>query len=409
MKSIQVKENFSLNWSRAFVHTFNPKHIHWEKNYRLDPETSRPSQKLIDVDQYKNLIQTKDKINIYKNRIYIWNKWSRLINPYEKIGTFSQLPSNVSISRAFFKLLELLYITNFKEFETSLHCCEAPGGFVSASIYINSNVEWKAQTLYTDNALTVNKTLDPNNWIRNGNGDICIEHNLRILRKTLGKKVDLITSDGGFDVSMNPNCQEQLSQKLIFGEILAALMCQKIGGTFICKCFDIHTKPTFQFLLLLKLYFKEVLIIKPRTSRITNAEKYIVAKGFKGTPEEDIDHLLAFLTEWNHDNHYLRDLGLSCESLAMKKLKKYNTLMAKKQSKCVLITLKYIHINAKKIMHLLETIQNKKALAFCYAFNLIKKERKCKHNKENSYPLKGYLIPHLVYCDTCMLFIEKEK
>ena len=44
-------------------------------------KTPRPSKALVDIKQYKQLLEIKEKIS---NCIH-WDKWSRLINPYDKI------------------------------------------------------------------------------------------------------------------------------------------------------------------------------------------------------------------------------------------------------------------------------------------------------------------------------------
>lgn len=405
---VQTRDIHSLRWSNHFIFIFDAqKEVKWDPVLALQESNARPSQKLVDVEQYKMLLQTKNEINNYRNSIGIWNRWSRLVNPFEKIGVFSTLNSKVSISRAFFKLVEILHLVDCS-FKTSLHCCEAPGGFISASLYLNPDLEWRAQTLYSGNALKVDPRLDVKRWIRNGDGNICLSDNLTKLRSMLGKKVDLVTADGGFDVSTNPNYQEQLSQKLILGEIIAALMCQAPGGVFVCKVFDIHTKPTLQFIVLLRKYYSKVIIIKPRTSRVTNSEKYIVAKGFKEVPEEDIKTLLGFLQLWDKQpNRYVKDIGIDLHPRDMRKVKKYNTYMAKKQTKSIQMTLKYIHLNIKKSANMFETLQNKRARSFCHAFQLLQREKKCSHSSENCHPLRNYSIPNLFYCDTCMIFFER--
>ena len=66
-----------------------------------------------------------------------------------------------------------------------------------------------------------------------------------------GSSMNIITGDGGFDFSIDFNKQEQLAYRMIFCEIVTALSIQKLGGTFICKIFDIYTNLTIQFIYLL--------------------------------------------------------------------------------------------------------------------------------------------------------------
>ena len=45
--------------------------------------------------------------------------------------------------------------------------------------------------------------------------------------------------------------------------------------------FDILTDSSIHLIYLLSLCYKELYIYKPKTSRPTNSEKYIICKGFK--------------------------------------------------------------------------------------------------------------------------------
>ena len=51
-------------------------------------------------------------------------------------------------------------------------------------------------------------------------------------KKYIGKKVDLVTADGGFDYSKSYNSQEDNSYKLNYSEIFVALNIQKLRGNF---------------------------------------------------------------------------------------------------------------------------------------------------------------------------------
>ena len=112
----------------------------------------------------------------------------------------------------------------------------------------------------------------------------------------------LITADGGFDFSIEYNYQEQSSCKLIFSQILSAIKCQRIGGTFICKFFDINLYFTVEMLYLLYSLYETVTIYKPFTSRIANSEKYIICSNFRGIDPVLCDNLFNVLNQWNGFN-----------------------------------------------------------------------------------------------------------
>ena len=169
-------------------------------NCKFSSKPSRPSKAFINFDFYKNLNKHKDQISNLNN----WEKWSRLVNPYEKItkigschnhqlktSTLGQSLDDKRVrghaSRAYFKMYEIIKYfdllpdththtdtdtdTHTEEEEkgecriTSGHLCEAPGGFIKAIINLcyknNYKLDWVAQTLYEGTAaLVVDESLN---------------------------------------------------------------------------------------------------------------------------------------------------------------------------------------------------------------------------------------------------------
>ena len=85
-----------------------------------------------------------------------------------------------------------------------------------------------------------------------------------------------------------------------YSEIYIALNNQKDNGTFVLKVYDIFYHKTIQLLYLLYLSYDEVFIYKPTVSRISNSEKYIVCKGFKGFNKEIMDILTNYYNNVNN-------------------------------------------------------------------------------------------------------------
>ena len=140
-----------------------------------------------------------------------------------------------------------------------------------------------------------------------GTGDIYKPDNINFLNNEMRKVGEangahLITADGGFDFSIEYNFQEQSSCKLIFSQILAAIKCQRLGGTFICKFFDINLYLTVELLYLLYSVYDNVTIYKPFTSRIANSEKYIICSNFRGIDLVLCENLFNVLNQWNSYN-----------------------------------------------------------------------------------------------------------
>lgn len=106
---------------------------------------------------------------------------------------------------------------------------------------------------------------------------------------------DLVIADGAPNLSYDQeNYQEIFAQKIILAEIITALECLKRHGKFILKIFDIFTKFTKCVVYVFSKLFNEVKIIKPKSSRITNSEKYLVGIDLMVMDEKRVD-LLANL------------------------------------------------------------------------------------------------------------------
>jgi len=98
-----------------------------------------------------------------------------------------------------------------------------------------------------------------------------------------GGKADVYTADGGFDFSADFNGQENTVQRLLIAEALAGLTTLRAGGTMILKLFDMKHKATLDFIWVLSMCFDRTGLIKPRTSRPANSERYWIGQGFRGS------------------------------------------------------------------------------------------------------------------------------
>jgi 23S rRNA U2552 (ribose-2'-O)-methylase RlmE/FtsJ len=235
------------------------------------------------------LNETKNKISNMR-----YSKWSRL----RKASNDFEFPLDDKklekpISRAFFKLLEIIKDHNISIQGDTLHLAEAPGGFIECTRYVKNKMGRVGDKYYTFSILggaevpVYNRNLvrDSNIIIlsnKENNGDLYSTQNIKNLVETLDKKnVMFITCDGGFNENSDFASKEQLHHHLIYNEILTSLLVLKNGGSMVIKIFDIFTELTYDFIYLLSYLFCEVCISKPNTSRPTNSEKYIVCKRFK--------------------------------------------------------------------------------------------------------------------------------
>ncbi len=231
------------------------------------------------------------------------------------------------LNRAYLKLWEMLVYFDLipdKEGFTSAHLCEGPGSFIQATVYfremqeklgkikssakdnyygvtLHSDTEHlqmqkdfinyfdkdKTKRLHVLETKSVDKIKDMYGGGYKGmltNGDITKINTIRLFggakdAESFAEPSDLVTADGGFDWKKE-NLQEQEAYKLIFSEIVTAIKVQKNGGSFVLKIFESYTHTTLKFIELLRVFYNEVYICKPFTSRISNSEKYIVCKDF---------------------------------------------------------------------------------------------------------------------------------
>lgn len=281
------------------------------------------------------------------NNNFFWDRVRMMVNPYELIYFTSKkylgnkLPYVAAmdpLSRSFFKMIEMgnktiSELINSPKPITSISLAEGPGGFIEALLWLRecaaatqesrglSHINYTYDKYYGITLLD-NETTDVPSWKKSseflkenpqvniltaadGTGNLYSISNLRYLASRFAiNKADLVTADGGFDFSTCGvyNCQEQTASKLILAEIIGCLAVLANGGRFICKFFDLNNKLTVDLLYLLQCHFTEIMIFKPKTSRLANSEKYIIATGFKGCKPDVFQRLLDLLEQWNQIN-----------------------------------------------------------------------------------------------------------
>jgi 23S rRNA U2552 (ribose-2'-O)-methylase RlmE/FtsJ len=175
---------------------------------------------------------------------------------------------------------------------SSFHLAEGPGGFIEAVCHMrkNPNDVYYGMTLVNNDSKCPGWKKSKNFLEENRNviiekgldetGNLLSVENFEYCYKKYGGTIDLITADGGVDFSENFNDQEHTATKLIIAQVIYAISMQSTGGNFVLKVFDIFSNATVDVLYLLSSLYKEVYIMKPKTSRYANSEKYVICKGF---------------------------------------------------------------------------------------------------------------------------------
>lgn len=305
-------------------------------------KSSRPiSQQLnLDVIHVKHvamieeltLYQYRNNINTYEEMFTTdknWEYYKKIVNPFELVYTqkkYDDFPESISsvrpLSRSYFKMVELLDVTQFfskphtlKTIKTA-HVCEGPGGFIEA---IFDKAADSHCTVQTSVAITLKSKfnnvpgwkkaaafLKKNPSIRilygeDNTGDIMKPENQQYfidyaIHPYYGGKVDIFTADGGFDFSCDYMKQEQMVFPLLLASTKMGFEVLKKGGAFILKIFDFFHKSTTDLLYILSFHFEEWTVYKPAMSRPCNPEHYFIGKGFVGCSEEIFDTLRLWCT-----------------------------------------------------------------------------------------------------------------
>lgn len=319
--------------------------------------------------ELETITTSKNQIDRYRYNKQ-WERFKKITNPYElvylndKNCTHKSVANIEPISRSFFKLAEIIHvfrndiiITNKIEIDSAeimdnfppirtLHLCESPGGFIAAVRYLRNC--HPADQHYAISIRPTNKNvpswhkssdfLDANPQVHilygaDDTGDIYNPENIKQLAIDLEGHYtcDLITGDGGFDFSSEFNHQEANMSKLIYCQILAALINQKEGGTLVLKIFDLNCLITYNLIYILQCYYEEIHIYKPCISRIANSEKYLVCTGYAKIPYLAWCNLVTVLYTWKCGVVSL----FSENTLASEYIKKINKEIVSEQIKYI--------------------------------------------------------------------------
>ena len=290
----------------------------------------------------------KSHVDAYKNQIgtipqrFKWRQAVKYTNPYENVGNCWGL---VKISRAYWKLLEVttdfgLLFDNVKELNALL-LCEGPGGFVEMvqelRAYQNKGLNWTGITLKNTNndpnlpdfvpVLYSDKERGTIVYGEDGTGDLTHVCNI----KSLPRNQQLVTADGGFDVSNDYDSQETQSFHLLFAQSISALYTQSLGGSFVMKMFETDTQAMVDLIYLMAMHYNSVYITKPNTSRPCNSERYLVCKEFRGIDDDKMNTLFHMLNEYNQttgvviDRLFTGDASELFKDVMVESNKKYYT------------------------------------------------------------------------------------
>lgn len=287
---------------------------------------------------------TKDKIS--SMRYKKWTSLRKLANDFE-----FPLQSRASrpISRAFFKLTEIIVDQRLDANCNTLHLAEAPGGFIEACMKYKLKMYNELKTLYTfslhdhtkdipayhEKIISEKKVVILSN--KENRGDLYSLKNIQhLIHHLKDKQIKFITCDGGFTEKNDFASKEQLHHKLIYHQIITSLFILENNGCLVIKFFDIFTELSLDFVYILSFLFDVVMVCKPHTSRPTNSEKYIVCKFFNRQKFDKISKSLKDICVAGIETFgTIVDKSTVMRDGYIAALRKINTLLSEYQIYCI--------------------------------------------------------------------------
>ena len=113
-----------------------------------------------------------------------------------------------------------------------------------------------------------------------------IQSDMQCLGMVADAKVQLVVADGGFDAQRDSECQEGLAQKLVIGEMAAAIDLLQPGGKFVVKMFGFQSSTIRTAMQSMYDMFQSIQVLKPVSSRPASSERYVIFEGFRGMPAD---------------------------------------------------------------------------------------------------------------------------
>ena len=105
------------------------------------------------------------------------------------------------------------------------------------------------------------------------------------------RRADLVVCDGAPDVTGMHDLDEYIQAQLLLSAISITTQLLRRGGTFVAKIF--RGKDVTLLYDQLKAFFPEVYVAKPKSSRTSSVEAFVVGRGFAPPPGFDAAALMA--------------------------------------------------------------------------------------------------------------------
>ncbi|KAJ3672541.1 hypothetical protein LUZ60_007262 [Juncus effusus] len=204
-------------------------------------------------------------------------------------------------ARSAFKLLQIDEEFNiFHGVKRVVDLCAAPGSWsqvLSRKLYVPAKLSSDDCSNNEELPLIVAIDLQPMapiDGVIQVQGDITNARTAEtVIRHFDGCKADLVVCDGAPDVTGLHDMDEFVQSQLILAALTIVTHVLKPGGKFIAKIF--RGKDTSLLYSQLKIFFGQVTIAKPKSSRNSSIEAFVVCEKYKapaGFDEKDLHRLL---------------------------------------------------------------------------------------------------------------------
>lgn len=185
-------------------------------------------------------------------------------------------------ARSAFKLLQIdEEFMIFKNVERVVDLCAAPGSWsqvLSKKLYSHKTDEEKAQVRIVAVDL---QSMAPLPGVIQLKGDITKEStaNEILAQFDEGQLVELVVFDGAPDVTGLHDLDEYIQAQLLLAALNITTYLLKPGGTFVGKIF--RGKDVSILLAQLQIFFGDVIVAKPCSSRNSSIESFVVCRNFQ--------------------------------------------------------------------------------------------------------------------------------
>jgi tRNA (cytidine32/guanosine34-2'-O)-methyltransferase len=188
-------------------------------------------------------------------------------------------------ARSAFKLLQIdeEYCIFNDSVSRVIDLCSAPGSWsqvLSSKLY--SSVEEADELMATGKPRVVSVDLQMMAPIP---GIVCLVGDItskataeEIIAHFQGHLADLVVCDGAPDVTGLHDIDEYMQAQLLLAALNITTNTLKIGGTFVAKIF--RGKDVSLLYSQFKCFFKEVTVAKPKSSRNSSIESFVVCRGY---------------------------------------------------------------------------------------------------------------------------------